>query len=85
MASKFSTKSNQFAAAYEQQTAPTTVLVTPPEERRKNRGSGLGYIGKSALAGLGGVLEGAADLLVGTGRCFREIRHTLSTSLRTIR
>ncbi len=70
MASKFSTKSNQFAAAYEQQTAPTTVLVTPPEERRKNRGSGLGYIGKSALAGLGGVLEGAADLLVGTGALF---------------
>lgn len=66
----FSEANNKYLADFNQRSRPKSPLITPVEKRRKNRGSGLGYIAASAASGLAGVFEGAADLVVGTAALF---------------
>lgn len=69
----FSAEGNEYIAAFNQRSQPTTVLMTPVEQRRKNRGGlvgGVGYAVGSAAAGLAGVFEGIGDLVTGTAALF---------------
>lgn len=69
----FSAEGNEYIAAFNQRSQPTTVLMTPVGQRRKNRGGlagGVGYAVGSAAAGLAGVFEGIGDLVTGTAALF---------------
>ena len=69
----FSAEGNEYIAAFNQRSQPTTVLMTPVGQRRKNRGGlvgGVGYAVGSAAAGLAGVFEGIGDFVTGTAALF---------------